>query len=180
MNIVEEHMKNVYFYSLLLGHNLGLSKSELTDLSFAARLHDVGKVKIPKEILYKRGRLTVEEMEIIKQHPKFSASILRFNGFNSTVVTAALHHHERFDGFGYPDHLKGEDIPLLSRIISIADTFDAITSDRPYSTAKSFEFAVEEIISNAGYQFDPELVKCFQEIVPFYLNIDRKIESVNF
>lgn len=128
-------------------------------------LHDIGKVAIDENILNKPGKLIDEEWEKIKRHPEIGYRILSSVNDMAEMSEYVLAHHERWDGKGYPKGLKGEEIPLKSRIIAIADAFDAMTSERAYRSALSKEIAVEELIKNAGIQFDPELVKIFVEKV---------------
>ncbi len=156
-----QHSTRVAYFSLALGREMGLSEEELFDLEIAALFHDLGKIGIPDAILLKPSRLTEEEFLAMKGHPSLSAEIIaNFKPFER-ASEYAKHHHERYDGRGYPDALKGEDIPLLSRIILIADTFDAITSNRPYREGMSYEVAFKELEEFSGSQFDPVLVKGF-------------------
>jgi putative nucleotidyltransferase with HDIG domain len=155
------HSMRVAFYSLQLGKEFGLSDKELYDLELAALFHDIGKIGVPDSVLLKPARLDEEEFLKMKKHPELSAEIL--NGFAPFEEAAkfAKHHHERYDGRGYPDGMAGEDIPLYSRIILIADTFDAMTSTRPYRKGLPYEVAFEELREFAGSQFDPNLVEYF-------------------
>jgi HD-GYP domain-containing protein (c-di-GMP phosphodiesterase class II) len=137
-------------------------KSALTKGSF---LHDIGKIKIPKEILYKPGRLTDEEYEILKQHPIIGEQIVRPIPSLRHCMPTIRHHHERWDGRGYPDGLKGEDIPVSARIISIVDVYDALVSERPYKKGMPKDEALRIIRQGAGTQFDPTLVEAFAKIV---------------
>ncbi len=156
-----EHSTRVAYFSLALGREVGLSEEELYDLEIAALFHDLGKIGIPDAILLKPSRLTEDEFVKMKGHPSLSAEIIaHFKPFEK-AAKYAKHHHERYDGRGYPDALKGEDIPLLSRIILIADTFDAITSNRPYRQGLSYEVAFRELEEFSGGQFDPNLVEHF-------------------
>ena len=159
------HSDRVAEFSCKLGETLGLSKPELLEHKTAALFHDIGKISIPDDIINKNGPLTKEEYEIMKSHTEVGYQILRAADEYSQLAIYASSHHERYDGQGYPNGLKGEDIPLFSRIISIADAFEAITSDRPYRKAKSIEFAANEIRTFAGVQFDPELARLFVEKV---------------
>jgi HD-GYP domain-containing protein (c-di-GMP phosphodiesterase class II) len=128
----------------------------------AASLHDIGKIGVPENILRKPGRLTDEEFEYIRKHPEFGWMVLRgVEGFEE-ISQMLLHHHERLDGKGYPGGLSGDEIPLGARIIAVADSFDAITSDRPYRRAASAEDAAREIERCSGTQFDPEIVRAFR------------------
>ncbi len=160
------HSRRVAEYSMVLGEAMGVSGERLNDLRRGAMLHDVGKIGVPDHILLKPGPLTDAEWSQMRQHPIIGSWIL--NGVESLRPAAdvVLSHHERFDGTGYPSGLKGSDIPLGARVFSIADSLDAITSDRPYHKGESFESAREEIESNAGAQFDPEVVRRFLSIDP--------------
>jgi HD-GYP domain-containing protein (c-di-GMP phosphodiesterase class II) len=124
-------------------------------------LHDIGKIAIPDEILRKPGRLTAEEFDVIRTHPARGEAILAPLEELRSVLPAIRHHHERFDGQGYPDQLAGKNIPLHARIICVADSFDAMTSKRYYHEAKSLEEGLEEIARCSGSQFDPGLAECF-------------------
>ncbi len=155
------HSMRVTYYSLVLGREMGLAEEELYDLEMAALFHDIGKIGVPDAILLKPSRLDEEEFQIMKSHPSKSAEILE--GFKPFEMVAkyAKHHHERYDGRGYPDALKGDEIPLFSRIILIADTFDAMTSTRPYRKGLAYEIAFKELQEFSGSQFDPSLVEHF-------------------
>ncbi|MCF6095373.1 HD domain-containing protein [Microaerobacter geothermalis] len=161
------HSQRVMMLSKLIGEKLGLPERELKKLETAALLHDIGKIGIPGSIVQKPGRLTKEEYEIIKLHPTISEQVLKHIRDFDSIRTAVLHHHERMDGKGYPLGLKGEEIPQLARIISVADVFDALTSHRPYRVALSFEDAVEYIKNNQGVQFDPHIVQAFLEALEY-------------
>ncbi|MBA1336507.1 MAG: hypothetical protein HPY66_2942 [Firmicutes bacterium] len=164
MKNLRRHMYNVAVLSRKLGSRYGLTGKEMKCLGMAAGFHDVGKKFISSSILFRKGKLTPGEYEIIKMHPVIGADILRKDGFDPAVVEAVKHHHERWDGTGYPDGLKGEEIPLYSRIISIADAYDAMVSGRPYREPVASFKAVNEIFRCSGTQFDPELVKLFLTI----------------
>jgi|SRR5450830_1193202 len=159
------HILRMAHYSELIAKGLGLTVSEQVLLLEAAPMHDIGKVGIADAILLKPGRLTPEEMEIMKQHAKIGHEILR--GSSSKVLQAgaeiALAHHEKFDGTGYPSGLQGSKIPIFSRIVAVADVFDALTSERPYKKAWPLEQAAEHIKINAGTHFDPKCVSAFLE-----------------
>jgi HD-GYP domain-containing protein (c-di-GMP phosphodiesterase class II) len=127
-------------------------------------LHDVGKIGVPEAVLQKPGKLTDEEFELMKQHPDIGARILRDVRQLGDITPGVLHHHERWDGRGYPAKLQGNDIPILGRLICLADCFDAMTSNRTYRRALPFEVAMLEIRKNAGVQFDPELAEAFIRI----------------
>lgn len=155
------HSMRVTYYSLVLGKEIGFNEEELYELEMAALFHDIGKIAIPDSVLLKPTRLNEDEFLVMKTHPEKSSEILEgFKPFEK-VAKYARHHHERFDGRGYPEGLKGEEIPLCSRIILITDTFDAMTSSRPYRKGLDFEVAYEELTEFAGSQFDPNLVEAF-------------------
>jgi HD-GYP domain len=154
----EGHAKRVKEYSVALAKELNLSEELINDIGTAAILHDVGKIGIPNEILIKKGKLTKEEYEVIKEHPLYTKKVLEnISGF-SKIVNYAYHHHERYDGFGYPEGLKGDEIPFPAQIIQLADSYDAITSKRSYRDAKTSEEALEIIKLESGKQFNPEIV----------------------
>jgi HD-GYP domain-containing protein (c-di-GMP phosphodiesterase class II) len=155
------HSQHVMEYALLAGASLSLSSQDLEVLEYAGILHDVGKIGIPDSILGKPGKLTEDEYGIIKRHPVISASILDGVQFLEAARTLVLYHHERYDGRGYPDGLKGEEIPLGARILAVADSFDAITSSRPYRAAMSAQEAIDELHRCTGTQFCPVAVQAF-------------------
>ena len=130
-------------------------------LGYAALLHDVGKIGVHEDILNKTDKLTDEEYKAIQRHPEISAEIIAPVPFLNPSVNAVRHHHERWDGRGYPDGLSGEQIPLMARIISVVDAFDAMTSDRSYRSALSHEVALQKIQSGKGEQFDPRIADLF-------------------
>ncbi|MCD8493821.1 MAG: HD domain-containing protein [Geovibrio sp.] len=136
-------------------------------------MHDVGKIGIPDNILLKPGPLDAEEWRLMKEHPKIGFKII--GGHRSellqTAATVALTHHEKWDGSGYPDGLKGEEIPIIGRIAAVADVFDALTSVRPYKAAWSIEKAVDYIRSESGRHFDPRMAEAFLKCMPDVLNI---------
>ncbi len=152
-----EHSEAVIEMSGAVARNLGLSAIEVERVKSAALLHDIGKVAIPDEILHKPGPLTDDEWTLMRQHPVIGERILRVLPGLGPVARIVRHEHERWDGGGYPDGLAGEEIPLGSRIIITADTYHAITSDRPYRAARSHDDAVEELTRCAGTQFDPKV-----------------------
>ncbi len=155
------HSERVTKWALGIAEEMGCPQEKLDTLAFAGHLHDIGKIGIRDQILMKPGRLTEEEYEIIKTHPVIGAEIVGHLGLLTEETAIIRHHHERWDGKGYPDGLTGKDIPELSRILAVADTYDAITSRRPYRDAKQADFARKEIKSNAGTQFDPKVVEAF-------------------
>lgn len=150
-----EHSEAVIEMSAAVARNLGLRDAEVQWIRSAALLHDIGKVAIPDEILHKPGPLTEVEWQLMRQHPVIGERILRALPGMGGVARIVRHEHERWDGTGYPDRLAGEEIPLGSRIILAADTYHAITSDRPYRAARSHSEAIDELTRAAGSQFDP-------------------------
>jgi len=158
------HSERVSHYSMLIGRKLELTEKETNDLKWASILHDIGKIGIPERILNKTDRLTDDEFEIIKGHPAKGGKILRPVAQLAGSLSAIIHHHERYDGGGYPHGLKGEDIPLAARIIAVADTFDAINSTRAYRPARKPEEALAAIEAVAGSQLDPYIVQVFKKI----------------
>ncbi len=161
----EGHCDRLGRLAIRTGEQLNLDAQSLIDLSYAAYLHDIGKVKVPDSILGKEEPLTDEEWEEMKRHPDYGAEMLREKDFLGGAAEIVRAHHERYDGSGYPRGLKGQDIPIGARIIAVVDTYDAITSARPYQKAQVKEEAVGELKRGAGTQFDPTVVEAFLEIV---------------
>lgn len=159
--VAEGHVSRVTQVAIQLGEASGLSKKEMSDLALLSEVHDLGKVGIPDRILFKPGPLTPEEREEMKQHSSIGYRIAKASVDLAHVAHLILHHHEWWDGSGYPAGLKGEEIPLECRILAIADAYDAMRSDRPYKKAQSHEWAVAELRRCAGTQFDPVLVERF-------------------
>ncbi len=159
------HSERVTEYSVLVGERLGFELEELERLRYAALLHDIGKIRIPDHILNKPGRLDDVEFEEMKRHPVYGVGIMLPVRAFRPLLPYMLHHHERFDGMGYPDRKLGEEIPLPARIICVADCFDAMTSDRPYRKGLPVEVAVEELRRFKGTQFDPAVVDLFLGLV---------------
>jgi HD-GYP domain-containing protein (c-di-GMP phosphodiesterase class II) len=157
------HSERVMRYSIRLGRAVSLSPEQLTDLSFAAILHDIGKIGLAESILGKAGSLDEAEWVIIRRHPIVGEALVGSVPRLSEVAKIIRHHHERFDGEGYPNRLAGKEIPLLARILSIAEAFDAMTSERPFRHPLPLERALVELEGNADSQFDPELIKLFVE-----------------
>ncbi len=155
------HSERVCRFSVLLARQLQLSKPDIEIVKQSALMHDIGKIGMPEKILRKEGALSAAEYELMKQHPRTGAQILSPVRAFSRYVPGVRHHHERYDGTGYPDGVKGTDIPISARVILIADTFDAITSDRSYRRARSVSYAVKQFEINSGSQFDPEMVNAF-------------------
>jgi HD-GYP domain-containing protein (c-di-GMP phosphodiesterase class II) len=156
-----KHANNTAKVAKNIAEALGLSTHEINQIYVAGKLHDLGKAGIPENILTKADKLTSNEWEKMKQHPKLSAELLAPIKSYEPIIPLVLGHHEKFDGTGYPDHLKGENIPLGSRILAIADTYTTITDGRIYKDARSSTEACEEIEQCAGTQFDPEIVEVF-------------------
>jgi diguanylate cyclase (GGDEF)-like protein len=160
------HSRRVRDYAIALAEAVGLTPDRVANLGAAALLHDIGKIGIPDHILNKTGKLTAEEWEVIQGHPKLATIIVGRIPALSPCLPAILHHHERWDGTGYPSGLKGDAIPLEARILAIADAFEAMTAPRPYRRALSIEAAVAELRRSAGGQFDPQLVEVFLSVLP--------------
>ena len=148
-------------YARALAEQLRLPPDEIEAIRVAALLHDLGKIEIPDSILQKPGPLTEKEWQSMRQHPVLSHRVLAQLGGFSDVLPLVRHHHERFDGSGYPDGLSGEDIPSGSRLILVIDAFDAMTSDRPYRRAMPVTDAAKELVRCSGSQFDPRVVRAF-------------------
>lgn len=159
------HSANVAYYSTQLGYACDFSEDLVEIIKEAALLHDIGKIAIPENILNKSGALSEEEYEIMKSHVEASIGIIRHLPSLDYVIPAVLSHHERYDGQGYPRGIKGEDIPLLGRILCIADSFDAMTSSRAYKEPYSVEYSISELERNKGSQFDPKLVDIFISLI---------------
>jgi len=160
----EDHSKRVSAYSTLLAKSIGLSSAEIEQLSRGAFLHDIGKIAIPADILNKHGKLSVEEQELMRTHSRSGYEIVRKVPFLTDASRIILHHHECFDGSGYPDGLCSDEIPIGARIFAVVDALDAITTNRPYRNASSFSAARKEIIRCSGRQFDPMVVEAYVKI----------------
>ena len=169
------HSKRVSEYTLLIARGLGIPRTELVDIARGSLLHDIGKIGISDNILLKPAKLTEEEWAEIRMHPEIGHSIINKIDFLAGAAEMVLQHHERFDGTGYPRKLKGDQILLPARIFALVDTFDAMTSDRPYRKALTYQDARNEISRCCGTQFDPEIVKCFLDI-PEQVWIDIKAQ----
>jgi HD-GYP domain-containing protein (c-di-GMP phosphodiesterase class II) len=159
-----KHAERVTAYGIALAKAAGIDIETLPGLEFGFLLHDVGKVAVPDAILFKPGSLSDDEFAMIAQHPVIGSEILRDVEFLGDGKLVVRHHHERWDGRGYPDRLSGDEIPLAARVFAVADALDALTTDRPYRRATHFARAREEIRSNAGSQFDPAVVAAFDTI----------------
>ncbi len=156
-----DHSQRVVRYTLAVARRLGIPEAQLPDLGRGALLHDIGKIGVPDAILLKRGPLSPDEWTVMRTHPQIGFNILRSVHFLSGTADMVLSHHERFDGSGYPHGLAGEKIPLSARIFALADTFDAMTSHRPYRVGLAPEAARAEIERCAGTQFDPACAEAF-------------------
>ena len=169
------HSDRVSSYSVILGEKLGLSEQDINTLRIGGLFHDIGKIGVPDSILLKDSRLTDDEYSEIKNHPSIGAHILSNATIFKDIIPIVKHHHERYDGNGYPGRLKGEEIPYLARIAAVADAFDAMTSKRTYRNSLSLDIVKEEIEKNKGTQFDPNLADVFLDI----LNSEyEKIEEI--
>lgn len=157
----KQHSERVTNYALEIAEIMGLNNEDKESIQFGGYLHDIGKIGVRDTILMKPGNLTEEEMVEIKLHPVIGESIVRPLKFLPAERELILYHHERFDGMGYPYGLAKDKIPLLARILAVADTYDAMTSTRPYRPAMKHEIAVAELKNNVGSQFDPVVVRAF-------------------
>lgn len=175
------HILRMAHFSKLIAAGMGLSVDEQELLLEAAPMHDIGKVGIADRILLKPGRLDPEEFEIMKQHATLGYELLK--GSSSRVLQAgaaiALGHHEKFDGSGYPAGIAGQDIPIFSRIVAVADVFDALTSERPYKKAWTLEAAVDFLVAGSGSHFDPDCVKAFLNAWDAVLDIRNRFQEDN-
>lgn len=159
------HIERVVMYSRMMADKLNLSQNDKNILIYGAYMHDIGKINISKNILVKKMKLDNEEWEILKQHPANGVEIIKPVEALNVIIPLILYHHERYDGKGYPSNLKGEEIPYLVRILTIVDSFDAMTSSRPYNKKMSYEEGLEEIRRCSGTQFDPEIAEKFIEAI---------------
>jgi len=160
-----QHAQKVAELSEVIAERMGFDKRSMANLHYAALLHDIGKIGVPTYVLGKEDRLEKEELEVIRRHPEISAEIVKSISFLQRVVLVVRHHHENVDGTGYPDGLKGDEIPLESRILAVADAYDAMTSNRPYRDAITPERTLTLIAERAGTQFDIDVVNIFMEIM---------------
>ena len=165
------HSSRVAHYSMLIAKELGLNNEEVELCHFAGHLHDIGKIGVPDAIITKTSALTNHEYEEIKNHSEYGYKILKKVSSLKDMAIIVLHHHERWDGKGYPKGLKGEDIPIISRIIAVADAFDAMTSNRSYRKPMNIGDALDELKKNKGTQFHGEIVDIFINSVVKKLNI---------
>lgn len=156
---INGHSEQVTSYAVAIARELGLPRKEINMIRTASLLHDIGKIGIDEGILSKPAKLTKEEYDEVKKHPLIATQIIGHIPLFKKVIPIIFHHHEHYDGSGYLSGLRGEEIPLGSRILGVADAFDAMTSERPYRPAYTLEGAVRELKKNAGSQFDPKIVE---------------------
>lgn len=159
------HSERVVLYSRLLGEKLDLNSEEQQTLICAAYMHDIGKIDIDKDILIKKMPLSDEEWKILKQHPAKGVEIIKYVNCLENIKPLILYHHERYDGAGYPQQLRGREIPFLARVLTIVDSFDAMTSNRPYNKRKTYDEAISELEKCMGTQFDPDITEAFIEVI---------------
>ena len=170
------HSDRVSEYSVLIGQKLNLSEEDIRRLRIGGLFHDVGKIGVPDSILLKEGKLSDDEYSQIKNHPSIGAHILSTASIFQDIIPIVKYHHERFDGTGYPERLKGNDIPYLARITAVADAFDAMTSRRVYRDSLSIPKVIEEIEDCKGTQFDPEIADAFIDILKNNYESIKKIQ----
>jgi putative nucleotidyltransferase with HDIG domain len=155
------HSERVSSYSMAISRHLGLNQEEVFRVHIAAILHDVGKLGVRESILNKPGGLSDEEFEVMRQHPSIGAQIMSPIRMLKDIIPGIRNHHETWDGTGYPDHLSAEEIPMVARIIGVADTFDAMTTTRPYQQAMTLDYVLQKMQSMSGSRFDPVVVEAF-------------------
>ena len=160
-----EHSQNVSRYAVAIARELALAEKDCEIIKYAGLLHDIGKISIPSEILLKTGPLTPDEYKILQKHPMVGVTIVKDIKFLEKEIPIILHHHERFDGKGYPQGLMGREIPVGARIVAAADAFDAMTSGRGYKAKLAAEEATEELKQGSGSQFAPEVVEAFIRVL---------------
>ncbi|MFP7296715.1 HD-GYP domain-containing protein [Neobacillus niacini] len=179
-NYTAFHSKNVAYYSYEIGKALKLSTKECTHLYIGGLLHDIGKIGVPENVLNKPSRLTGEEFQVIKKHPDLGYKMLKHvpSFRKNSILDMVLYHHENYDGTGYPMGLKGKDIPLVARIMAVADAFEAMTSKRVYRETKDIQYALDELLNGKHSQFDPEIAAVFYELVRNEKVFVRGIDSL--
>ncbi len=168
------HSTRVADLSYIIAKHMDFDEEFCEKIHIAGHLHDIGKIGIPDGILLKPGKLTRSEYEVIKDHSLIGFKILKNNPSLKDIPLIIKHHHEKFDGTGYPDQLKGDEIPIGSRIIAVADSFDAMVVSRAYKSAKTFESAIEELLIESNKQFDKNIVDIFLEII----SVKEKLEDI--
>lgn len=171
------HSDRVSEFSVLIGKHLGLPETDLRTLQIGGLFHDIGKIGVPDSILLKEGKLTDDEYSEIKNHPTIGAHILSSATIFKDIIPIVKHHHEKYDGNGYPGKLKGDDIPYFARIAAVADTFDAMTSKRTYRDALPLEVVVSEIERCKGTQFDPKIADVFLDILNNHYDEVKEIQE---
>ena len=171
------HSDRVAAYSVMIGEKLGLPEAELKKLELGGLFHDIGKIGVPDSILLKEARLTDEEYSQIKQHPNIGVHILSNASIFNDILPIVEHHHEKFDGSGYPSKLAGNDIPFLARIATIADSFDAMASKRAYRNSLDIQTIISEFEKCRGTQFDPELTNIFLDILRNHYDKIREVQE---
>lgn len=179
-NYTKGHSDRVAYYSVLLANYLELPADEVETIRLAGLFHDIGKIGISDTILQKPAKLTEQEYEHIKMHPVIGANILASSDILKDIIPGVRHHHERYDGKGYPDGFKGENIPFVARLLAVCDTFDAVTSRRAYRDNLPLETAINILTENKGTQFDTKLVDAFLKTIDKNLNeVIDKIKSID-
>lgn len=179
------HVERVTAYAQVIAQQMGCRDGLMEQLRFGSILHDIGKIVIQDEVLLKSAPLSGEEWEQMKKHPITGAEMIKDIAYLAPAAPIIRHHHERWDGTGYPDGLKGEEIPLGARIVAVADSFDAMSIDRPYRNGRSLEDAYREILACSGSHFDPQVVKAFQraweqnKIQEIYSSTKTKVPSLD-
>lgn len=173
------HCYRVTEYAIALAQHMGVPSSDIRSIAHGALLHDIGKIGIPDNILFKEGKLTTDEWDVMKKHPIYGFDLIKQIGPLNGASNIVLSHHERYDGKGYPNGIRGDEIPLGTRIFSVADALDAIMSRRQYKKRESFETARNIIIEGAGTQFDPGVVEKFSEIsIDTWIGLRYNVESM--
>ena len=171
------HSDRVSAFSVLIGKHLGLSEDDLRILRIGGLFHDIGKIGVPDSVLLKEGKLTDDEYSEIKNHPSIGKQILSNATIFKDMIPIVYHHHEKYDGTGYPEGLKGDQIPYLARITAVADTFDAMTSNRSYRKALPLDVVRNEIEKCSGKQFDPDIAKVFLDILDYHYDEILEIQN---
>lgn len=179
------HVERVTAYAQVIAQQMGCRDALLEQIRFGSILHDIGKIVIQDDVLLKSAPLSAEEWEKMKQHPITGAEMIKDISYLAPAAPIIRHHHERWDGEGYPDGLKGDEIPLGARIVAVADSFDAMSIDRPYRNGRTLEDAFHEILECSGTHFDPQVVKAFQraweqnKIQEIYASTKTKVPSLD-
>lgn len=166
------HVERVVVYGRMLAESLGLNERDKNILIYGAYMHDIGKINISKDVLIKKMKLTDDEWEVLKQHPANGVEIIKSVKSLNMIIPLIISHHEKYDGTGYPNNLKGDEIPYLARVLTVIDSFDAMTSNRPYNKRKTYKEAIEELKRCSGTHFDPEIVKVFIKALKTNYNIN--------